>query len=313
MTCGCLVTKPLFLYATGTAFFAEIMGTHFGAVSGASMTLNPTGGRKVWWGGEVTDDPFWRCLDERKWDARKVDYPAAILPMGPSIDTGVTMTCNHLLSTPSGTPFMLGGYSQGAAVMSKVYRELKTGSLTSRWSDFKGAVMFGNPMRQQDFLAPGLTWSGAWDVPGSTTGGSGCFPDRLSGCDYGLWREYVNHNEVITATGTSANGAGWRSAVGFLTGMVDPLTNLHNLTTTTWIEGTAAALAIGADGHMAYPTSPPITYAGQTFSPGTSTSYELALAFVNSVYDGLSITGILPTSDPSMQKPWKTYIPFPAA
>jgi hypothetical protein len=302
------MTKPLFLYATGTAFFTEILDVQVMPVAGPWSVLNPAGGRKVYWSGEVTDDPFWRLLDERKWDARKVNYPAAIWPMGVSMEEGKTLTINHILSVPAGTPFMLGGYSQGAAVMSKVYQELKPGgSINSRWPDFKGAVLFGNPMRQQDFTAPGVTWSGAWDVPGSTTGGAGAFPNRLSGCDYGLWREYVNHDEIIGATGFSTNGVGWRTAVGWVSGEADPKTSFASIFNTEWLNGIQAAMAIGGDGHMAYPDRTPLG-AGHT-PVGTKTSYELALEFINDVYDDLNITGILPITDPLINRPWSSFIP----
>lgn len=306
------MAKPLFLYATGTAFFTSVMGMSLAPIGGAPSVLSPAGYRKVFWNGQVTNDPFWRLLDERKWDARKIDYPASAWPMGTSIDTGVSLAVAHINSVPAGTPFMLGGYSQGAAVMSKVYRLIQSGSLMSRASDFKGAVVFGNPMRQLNFLAPGLTWSGAWDVPGSTTGGSGCFPDRLSGCEYGKWREYVNVNEIICSTGTSTNGAGWRAAVGWLTGMLDPATALEGLTTTSWLDGISAALAVGEYGHVRYPTAPPMSTVGQTFPADTKTTYELALEFIGSVYAGLSVTPILPKTDPLMDRAWTTYLPTPA-
>jgi len=306
------VTKPLFLYATGTAFATEILGVSLGAIGGVSSTLT-IGGRKFW-NQYIFQDPFPWALDEQIWDARKVDYPAAAFPMNASINTGVSMTIAHINTVPLGTPFALGGYSQGAAVMSLVYREIVSGSLTSRAGDFMGGVMFGNPMRQQDFTAPGVTWSGAWDVPGSTTGGSGCFPDRLSGCEYGVWREYVNVDEIIAATGTSTLGAGWRAAVGWLTGMLDPWTTLTGLMTTDWINGANAALAVGDFGHVRYPIAPPLSTTGQTYTDAELTSYELALDFLDTVvHEQATVPVVLPTDHPSLNKQWTTFRPVPAS
>jgi hypothetical protein len=294
------MSKPVFLYATGTAFFINVFGMPIGAIGGSETVI--TYGGKDYRCSRITDDPFWTMLDPQVWDSRKINYPAAIWPMGPSIDTGVSMTIDAINNLPSGTPFCLGGYSQGAAVMSKVYNELKSGSLTSRWSSFKGGVVFGNPMRQQDFLAPGLTWSGRWDVSGSTTGGSGCFPTRLSSCDYGLWNEYVLSNDIINSTGTSTNGAGWRSAVGWLTAQSDPITSLIGLLTTDWLGGIAAATAVSPQQHALYATLPPTGLTGPT-------CYELALSYLASVATSVYTTTILPPTDPTVAKTWTTLRP----
>lgn len=294
------MTKPLFLYATGTAFFSNVFGVPIAPITGAESVC--TRGGKTYRFSKITDDPFWKMLDPQVWDSRKINYPAAVWPMGPSIDVGVRLTIQAIKGTPSGTPFCLGGYSQGAAVMSKVYREILSGSLTSRASDFKGAVMFGNPMRQQNFLAPGLTWSGAWDVASSTTGGSGCFPDRLSGCEYGKWREYVNSGDIITATGTSTTGAGWRSAVGWLTTMTDPFTSLAGLLTTDWLGGIAGAMAVGAGNHGAYPFIPPTGLSG-------STSYELALDYLDTIAATFSTVPVYAPTDAAVAKPWTVVRP----
>ena len=303
------MTRPVFFYATGTAFFTQIMGVNLGAIGDATGALvSSLNGNKYHFNGTIDDDPFWRVLDPQVWDARKINYPAATWPMNISIDTGVAMTVAQIQALPSGTPFCVGGQSQGAAVMSKVYREITspTGSLYSRRSSFKGGVVFGNPMRQENFLAPELTYSGAWDVSGSTTGGSGCFPDRLSNCEFGLWREYVNADEVIAATGTSFLGSGWRSAVGVFAGLSDPLTALLALLPGSGLyQGIGAALAVGAGGHIKYPFFPPTGLTGQT-------CYERAFTFLGTVATAVNASPILPITDPSMNKTWTTCRTWPA-
>lgn len=293
------MSKPVFLYATGTAFFTQILGINFLAIGGDSKF--PVNGKQYFMNA-VTNDPFWLALDNQVWDSRKIPYPASIWPMSTSIATGVAMTKAAINALPSGTPFCLGGYSQGAAVMSDVYDALRTGDMTSKASQFKGAVMFGNPRRQTDFLAPGLTWSGQAGVSGSTTGGSGCFPTRLTSCESGKWNEYVNYNEVITSIGTDTAGAGFRSLVGYVTGLSDPLSTIAGLSSTDWGGGLTMALGIGAWGHMQYPLNPPMT--SLTTGTGTSTSYELALAYLATVASAVSTTSILPATHPSLNHPY---------
>jgi hypothetical protein len=293
------MAKPVFLYATGTAFVTQVLGANILAIP-ASSTIVANG--KKYFMDYVTNDPFWLMLDNQQWDARKIAYPAAIWPMGVSIDVGVAATKAAINALPSGTPFCLGGYSQGAAVMSNVYDAIRTGDMTSKQSQFKGGVMFGNPRRQQDFLAPGLTWSGAAGQAGSTTGGSGCFPTRLANCEVGKWLEYVNYNEIIASVGTDAAGAGLRSLVGYLTGLSDPVTAILGNLSTNWAAGLGLFGSIGDFGHVRYPISPPLTSA--TTVTGTKTSYELALDFLATVATSVSATPILPATHPSLDHPW---------
>lgn len=294
------MAKPVFLYATGTAFLFQVLDMNILPFPTGATVINANG--KKYFMDFITNDPFWLMLDNQVWDARKVQYPAAAWPMGVSIDNGVNLVKAAINSLPSGTPFCLGGYSQGAAVMSKVYDALRNGDMTSRASSFKGAVLFGNPMRQQDFTAPGVTWSGCADIPGSTTGGSGCFPTRLSNCEYGKWNEYVNYNEIIAAVSSTGTGAGFRSLVGWLTGMSDPITAIQGALTQDWLGGLNMARLIDNWGHVRYPISPPLT--SFTASVGTKTSYELALDFLATVATDVNASPILPATHPSLDRPW---------
>ena len=302
------MTKPVFLYATGTAFTTQVLGINLMAIGGAGTTI--VSNSKKYFMDYITNDPFWLMLDNQDWDARKIAYPASIWPMNASIATGVALTKAAINALPSGTPFCLGGYSQGAAVMSDVYDALRTGDMTSKLSQFKGGVMFGNPRRQQNFLAPGLTWSGAAGQAGTTTGGSGIFPTRLASCEAGKWLEFVNYNEVITSIGTDAAGAGLRSLVGFLTGLSDPITAIQGALTTDWTAGLNLAGLVGSLGHMAYPTSAPMT--SLTAVTGTKTSYELALDFLATVATAASAGPILPATDPALNRPWTIVRPSEA-
>ncbi|OYN82957.1 cutinase family protein [Mycolicibacterium sphagni] len=307
--------KPLFLYATGTAFFTNVMGMPISPIGTSAATIERAG-RKFYFNGQVTDDPFWRMLDEQVWDARKINYAAATFPMNSSLADGRNIARAHIQSVPLGTPIVLGGYSQGAALMSMIYNDLRTGPLTARLPDFKGAVLFGNPMRQRDFTAPDAPWSGCWDVPGSDTGGSGSFPTRLTDCEFGLWREYANVDDIITSTGTSPLGAGWRAAVGILTGLVDPLSAIASLAPDLLAgifgaPGTPGALAIGDFGHVRYPRYPPLTDRDDTFPAGAETVYDLALDFIDEIAAEVYTEPILAPSDPLVARPWTTVRPIP--
>lgn len=58
---------------------------------------------------------------------------------------------------PSGTPFGIMGFSQGAIITSRVLLEdlrPDNGSLHWRYKDFKRAIAFGNPYREKNVIAP---------------------------------------------------------------------------------------------------------------------------------------------------------------
>lgn len=237
------MTKVNFFYCTGTSYTWSILENGFKeAINGVryvgDIAQNPVtaprttyvaglNGKVAPWTGEVQNDPFPFLLDPNVWNATRVAYAASsfnllspttgtlIGGMGSSINDGVNKVMAQINAMPPGTPFALGGYSQGAAVMSTIYNELRTGSLTGRASSFLGGVMFGNPRRQVNYRGEiGGTWSGAWDVPGSNSGGHGAFPlggpyGRLTGCDVTKWIEFTGPDDIISSTGDSATGLNW--------------------------------------------------------------------------------------------------------
>lgn len=123
-----------------------------------------------------------------------VGYPAAVAPMGPSVQAGVTEVLRILDLPENNTTFALSGYSQGALVTDIVWRDhLLTGSHKHRKDDCIAIINFGDPMR-----APGVSNGNVWagiPVPGQlnghTTGGiagPGCLtaaqtPDFLLSCN----------------------------------------------------------------------------------------------------------------------------------
>jgi hypothetical protein len=237
------MTKVNFFYCTGTSYTWSMLENGFREdLSGiryvGDIVVNPVtapttayvaglNGKVAPFTGGVQNDPFPFLLDTAIWNPIRVAYAASsfnlfspttgtlIGGMGSSINDGVNKVMDQINDMPSGTPFALGGYSQGAAVMSTIYNELRTGSLTGRKSSFLGGVMFGNPRREINHRGEiGGTWSGAWDVPYSNIGGHGSFPasgpyGRLSGCDGTEWIEFTAPNDIISSTGDSPTGVKW--------------------------------------------------------------------------------------------------------
>ncbi|NUP06029.1 MAG: PE-PPE domain-containing protein [Polyangiaceae bacterium] len=82
------------------------------------------------------------------WYWQGVSYPAQTFPMGPSVKAGVEELVRLISETP-GT-FAIMGYSQGAIVTCKVWRDEimnPAGRLHDRINDIFAHVSFGNPLR----------------------------------------------------------------------------------------------------------------------------------------------------------------------
>lgn len=170
---------------------------------------------------DFVDDPFPRLLDASLWQWKRVPYPASALFIGPSIENGVEWIINDIKTRPVGTPFALGGMSQGAAVMSRVYNECRSGRLADRRHDLRSVVTFGNPMREQGHTFPGSSgYSGACDIDGDTRSGHGSFPSmesmtifdpfvsrfaRLQNTEPLVW-DFTMPNEPVNGIGNSDIG-----------------------------------------------------------------------------------------------------------
>ena len=172
---------PVFYYAQGTSHMVNL-GPNFTLFTNGQVNrwVKGADGEFYYW-GDFVDDPFPRLLNSSLWQWKRVPYPASALFIGPSIENGVDWIINDIKSKPVGTPFALGGMSQGAAVMSRVYNECRQGRLADRRHDLRGVVCFGNPMREQGHTFPGSSgFSGACDIPGDTKSGHGGFPSMQS-------------------------------------------------------------------------------------------------------------------------------------
>jgi hypothetical protein len=339
------MAKPVFFYAHGTAYtfgldFEKALGQL--QPPGKSYLVSGLNGVQKSWNLTVPRDPFPDLVNSDLYEVVRISYPAATLAMGVSINNGATQVINKITKLPAGTPFALGGYSQGAAVMSSVLRELQTGSLTSRYPQLLGGVMFGNPRRKVDFRGPiGGTWSGRWDVPGSTTGGHGSFPTtglwpRLTNPP-DTWVEFAAPGDIFTAVGDSSKGLAWTAGndsfldlsqsnalTYFLTGMVDDIYFASKEAASLGGAVNRLVDAVGAlfdypgGGHTIYPFLPPPytngTYNTTTVSSGGvnhlapvgKTCYQLALEYLEGLANNWSVVPLIVPPKAETVTGWQT-------
>jgi len=124
-------------------------------------------------------------------------YPAATYPMGTSVNTGIANLLGCVLSDPVGTPKALAGYSQGAIVTSKFWRDYvlsPDGPAHAYKDDFVASVTWGNPLRCPG-IARGNSYAG-WDIPkgGGIAGKDDLLPDQVP--DW--WLDFANPNGTNT-------------------------------------------------------------------------------------------------------------------
>jgi hypothetical protein len=326
------MTLPIFYYAKGTTWFwnwggitvnndlsgINLFGYQLGvappAIGGYLKALD---GKTIAWG---TEDPFPQFLNPALWRTKNVNYPAQTAFMGPSIVDGVNQIVADIKLQPVGTPVALGGYSQGAAVMSCVYNEFRNGRLRDRRSDLRAVVTFGNPMREAGHTYQGSSgYSGACDIFGDTRSGHGTFPAlqdipvvnpyvrqfaRLQGTEEFFW-DFTMPNETISGVGDSANGKklvnnftlqGLTQFPIFALAFIQeaaalwnnfgkaPLgvpQNADNLVQR--IDALTGAISyVPGGGHIMYPFYPPPNSDG--IIPGTGdTCFQMAAKYINSV------------------------------
>lgn len=332
-----MTTKIAFFYCVGTTYMFNWAGKGFdltlpfipAPAKNLAVVAGLNGQTAVTDGGPQAD-PFPGFLNPEIWAAEKIDYAPSMFPMNVSLGDGVTKVIAKINALPSGQKFALGGYSQGAAVISSVYNELRSGSLTSRASDFLGGVCFGNPRRQLNYRgAVGGTWSGAYDVAGSSTGGHGSFPTtgtyaRLSGCDTSNWLEFAAPNDIFTSVGDSQIGQNWVAGnavistlgplefLGALAGLpyvlADSLSTMSLGSTAQTLTDAAGTVFnwLGGNGHTVYPFTAPVG------TDGTKTAYQLALSWLEDKAAAYSVAPlVIPTA--SSTAGWSTTLLAPAA
>lgn len=339
------MAKPVFFYAHGTAYtfgldFEKALGQL--QPPGISYLVSGLNGVKKPWNLKVPNDPFPDLVNQDLYEVVRISYPAASLAMGASINNGATTVINKINALPAGTPFALGGYSQGAAVMSSVLRELQTGSLTSRYSQLLGGVMFGNPRRKVNYRGPiGGTWSGSWDVSGSNIGGHGSFPTtgvwpRLTNPP-DTWVEFAAPGDIFTAVGDTSTGLAWTAGNDtfldlsqsnalnyFLSGMVGAIlaatqaaVSLGGLVNYL-VDSIGTLLGVPGGGHTIYPFLPPPNADGSYSTttvpsggvnhlvPASKTCYQLALEYLEGLANDWSVVPVIVPPKAETVTGWQT-------
>jgi len=299
-------------------------------------------GQKYWWDGFPANDPFPDMLDPNIWRPVRIKYPAAFFPIGLSINFGRDAVLAEINALPAGTPFALGGYSQGAAVMVSVWNSLSA----ARRADLLGAVMFGNPRRKVDYRGPvGGTWSGQMGVPGSNSGGGGSFP--TSG-PFGLmtdppqnWLEFAAPNDIFTSVGPNNSLTdSWRTLqdtlldqdLGELTstllGLFGPLGDAFNYyfagplgnAVNYFLDAEDTLSEFSGAGHTTYPFLPPpnadgtftttsVVSGGNTYlKPAAPTAYQVALAYLEGLAGRWSNTPVIVPEQAPSTPAWGTQL-----
>ena len=325
---------PIFYYANGTAFGFGFFGDLF-PLSGTTGDYQVKGvnGEYYDWNGYIPDDPFPRLLSTSLWQYTRVPYPASGIGLALSIKQGIDWVVAQVLASDPGTPFAVGGYSQGACVAAGVVNEVRQGRLSARAADLRACVTFGSPVRETNHTYPGSSgYSGAVDIPGSTRGGHGLFPAnlRVQNTPSYMW-DFVMPNEIITCVGDSfPDGQFLQNWVG---GAITPIAtliptlagflafgilgarfavapssiprnalNLAEAVITNPLNSSTAFLPGG--GHTLYPFYPPPNADGTIPSSGDST-YVVAARYLNSVgaqiYDQMHPTVPAPTTAATYQ------------
>lgn len=149
-----------------------------------------------------------RALDDEKFYWQPIAYPAETFPMGPSVQAGVTKLVNQINQHPG--QFVLCGYSQGAIVTCKVWRDYilnPNGSLHGRLGDVLGHITYGNPMRSPG-IANGNLYAGQAlpaKLDGAVTGGI-AGPDCLTAAQTPAFMlDFANDGDMYTSCPVGTN------------------------------------------------------------------------------------------------------------
>jgi len=134
------MTQPVLITVNGTGV-ADPFGPGFAADVGRGFAYDPWAALGANIAGINYDTPvFWQ----------PIGYPAAVYPMGPSVQGGRAEVCRQIAARPHGTPLFLSGYSQGAMVINAVWISdilSANGVHHDRLLDVKGIINFGDPNR----------------------------------------------------------------------------------------------------------------------------------------------------------------------
>lgn len=130
-------------------------------------------------------------VSDKLFDYVTVTYPTLNFPLNDSIED-----CHQRLrAVINDTPgkFILVGHTLGAAAITRLYKDIRTGDLSQRHPDLLGVITWGNPERRQGH-----------SIPGYDPGGHGVdiVANRLPSTVEGLWWDFaIPHDFVVTTAG----------------------------------------------------------------------------------------------------------------
>ncbi|OHV01315.1 PE-PPE domain-containing protein [Mycobacterium talmoniae] len=201
-----------------------------------------------------------------------------------AVNNGIAWIKAHPLQT-----FILGGYSQGAAVVSQLLAELMTGSLTAYRSNLVGGYTFGNPMRMAGHTGPGL----------NDPGGHGIAPVNLTAAQVPPgWVDIANPGDIYTAAPPGQEGKDmtdvYQIAVNFqiadfatfvnseITASRGLISDIEQLPTDPAARQAAVQAALAALTFFASGTAPHVSYGSTYVQPGV-TGVQYAIGWVNQI------------------------------
>lgn len=168
------------------------------------MLFTSCGTGVPWWVGPDADTA--RAVENQyRW--QPCAYPAAPVPMGPSIAAGIAEMCNQFeihRDQVQRNGAALGGYSQGGCVVSEFWeQQVKPPNGRCHWAMpfIRKAVAWGNPDREVGKVYD--DYSGVTVAPPNTGGVTGTLmkdtPD--------WWRNYAHAKDLYSAGNTGNNAA----------------------------------------------------------------------------------------------------------
>jgi hypothetical protein len=168
------------------------------------MLFTVCGTSVPWWVGPDADTA--RAVEQQyKW--QPIGYPAATVPMGPSIEAGKAELRNQFnihRAQVERNGAAVGGYSQGGCVVSEVWEEdIKPNGGRLNWAKpfLRRAVTWGNPDREAGKVFD--DFSGVAVAPPNTSGVTG----TLMRDTPNWWRNYAHKGDLYAAGWTGNNAA----------------------------------------------------------------------------------------------------------
>ncbi|MCG7607066.1 PE-PPE domain-containing protein [Mycobacterium sp. CnD-18-1] len=224
-----------------------------------------------------------RWQDQERVVLQPIGYPAAMFPMGPSVNEGIDELVRQMAIHLDGNDlnFILIGYSQGALVTSKVLQRMMGGDLARYLDRCIAGVTFGNPCRERGHY-----------VGVNNPGGQGLDPNPLKNTPT-WWYDYATVGDIYAdGPGNDDHEAAEHMTAIFqavqghlLTGQDNLFEQVVELFLNPFREAPAAmkAIASGIGFFTANPpTAPHIEYSVRECVPGV-TYFDHAMDYVRRV------------------------------